>query len=190
MRSDDVVLRVVATNDTEHTLRPGRAALFHGTEFVGSTQLATWAPREELELALGLDDRIRVERRLTGRSAGKALVGGTRRHELRYRIEVANYGSEAAEITAVSYTHLDVYKRQGLLRVDRAGARLRARDRAGIRRTVGPMTSPLPTAAESPTEPTTTEPTPAAPTATEPSSAGPDVPGTTPTLLDLSLIHI
>ena len=101
VRSDDVVLRVVATNDTEHTLRPGRAALFHGTEFVGSTQLATWAPREELELALGLDDRIRVERRLTGRSAGKALVGGTRRHELRYRIEVANYGSEAAEITVL-----------------------------------------------------------------------------------------
>jgi uncharacterized protein (TIGR02231 family) len=101
LRSDDVVLRVVATNDTEHTLRPGRAALFHGTEFVGSTQLATWAPREELELALGLDDRIRVERKLVGRSAGKALVGGTRRHELRYRIEVANYGSEPAEITVL-----------------------------------------------------------------------------------------
>lgn len=101
VRSDDIVLRVRATNDTEHTVRPGRAALYHGPEFVGSTQLSTWAPGEELELALGLDDRIRVERKLVSRSAGKALVGGTRRHELRYRIEVSNYGTDQATITVL-----------------------------------------------------------------------------------------
>lgn len=101
VRSDDVVLRVIATNDTEHTLRSGRAALFHAAEFVGATDLQTWSPGEEMELALGLDDRVRVERKLVQRSAGKALVGGTRRHEVRYRIDVANYGPAPVTVTVL-----------------------------------------------------------------------------------------
>lgn len=96
--STDVTVRVVATNDTEHTLPVGKAALFHGPEFVGSTDLKAWAPGEERELALGLDERIRVERKLIHRSAGKALVGGTRRYEFAHRITVANHGPHATTV--------------------------------------------------------------------------------------------
>ncbi len=101
VRGEEVYLRAKVTNTSEHTLRPGRAALFHGPEFVGSTHWQTWAPGEELELALGLDDRIRVERELTHRVAGKTRLGGSRRHEARYRISVTNYGQTRAGITVL-----------------------------------------------------------------------------------------
>lgn len=97
----DVVIRVEATNSTEHTMRPGRAALFHGPQFVGTTDLASWAPGEKRELALGLDDRIRVERKLVHRHAGRAVVGGTRRHELGYRTEVTNHGPVATSVSVL-----------------------------------------------------------------------------------------
>jgi uncharacterized protein (TIGR02231 family) len=101
VRGDEVYLRAKVTNTSEHTLRPGRAALYHGPEFVGSTHWQTWAPGEELELALGLDDRVRVERELTHRAVGKARIGGSRRHEARYRIEVANFGQARVAITVL-----------------------------------------------------------------------------------------
>ncbi len=101
VRDDGALLRVVASNDSEHTLPAGRAALFHGQEFVGSTDLETWAPGEELELALGVDDRIRVERKLVSRKAGKAVVGSTRRHEVRYRTTVGNHTPGAATVTVL-----------------------------------------------------------------------------------------
>ncbi len=100
-RDDGALLRVVASNDSEHTLSAGRAALFHGPEFVGSTDLETWAPGEELELALGIDDRIRVERKLVSRKAGKAVVGSTRRHEVRYRTTVGNHTPGPATVTVL-----------------------------------------------------------------------------------------
>lgn len=99
--SDDVVVRVVATNSSEHTLRAGRAALFHGQEFVGGTHLDVWAPGEEVELSLGLDDRVRVTRDLVHRSVAKARLGANRRHEARYRITVGNYSPGRVDVTVL-----------------------------------------------------------------------------------------
>lgn len=101
LRGPEAYLRATVTNSTEHTLRPGRASIFHGNEFVGTTMLEPWAPGEEVELTLGIDERIRVERELTRRSASKAVLGGTRRREIEYRIEVGNYGPTAARITVI-----------------------------------------------------------------------------------------
>lgn len=88
-------------NTSEHTLRPGRASVFHGAEFAGTTELEPWAPGEEVELALGVDDRVRVERELVRRTAGKATVGRTRRREAEYRITIGNYGRRAANVTVL-----------------------------------------------------------------------------------------
>ncbi|OLR95214.1 mucoidy inhibitor MuiA family protein [Actinokineospora bangkokensis] len=101
LRGPEVYLRATAVNNSPHTLRPGRAALFHDSEFVGVTDLATWAPGEEVELTLGIDDRVRVERELTRRAAGKAVMGGTRRQEVSYRITVGNHGPRPARIAVV-----------------------------------------------------------------------------------------
>ncbi len=101
IRGAEAYLRATVTNTSEHTLRPGPASIFHGNEFVGTTRLEPWAPGEEVELTLGIDDRVRVERELVRRSAGKAVLGGTRRREAEYRIEVGNYGPAPARVAVV-----------------------------------------------------------------------------------------
>ncbi|ASR37478.1 aspartate ammonia-lyase [Prauserella marina] len=98
---DSVYLRAVATNRSEHALPRGKASVFHGTEFVGTTRLAPWAPGEEVELALGVDDRIRVKRELVKRTAGKSSLSGTRKREAAYRITVGNHGRRTATVTVL-----------------------------------------------------------------------------------------
>lgn len=101
LRGSEAYLRATVTNTSEHTLLPGPAAIFHDTEFVGTTGLEPWAPGEEVELALGVDDRVRVERELIRRAAGKAVLGGTRRHEAAYKITIGNYGPRTANVTVI-----------------------------------------------------------------------------------------
>jgi uncharacterized protein (TIGR02231 family) len=101
LRGPEAYVRATVVNTSEHTLRPGPAAIFHDAEFVGTTALEPWAPGEEVELALGVDDRVRVERELVRRSAGKAVLGGTRRHEAGYKITIGNYGPRTAAVTVL-----------------------------------------------------------------------------------------
>lgn len=101
LRAPEAYLRATVVNTSEHTLPPGRASIFHDAEFVGATKLKPWAPGEERELTLGVDDRVRVERELVRRSAGKAVLGGTRRQEAEYQITVGNHGQRAANVTVL-----------------------------------------------------------------------------------------
>lgn len=110
LRSQDVYLRATVTNGSDHALLPGRAALFHDAEFVGSTTLEPWAPGEELELALGVDDRVRVERDLVRRKAGKSVLGSARRQEAEYRIKVANHTGRPAQVTVVDQLPVPVHE--------------------------------------------------------------------------------
>jgi uncharacterized protein (TIGR02231 family) len=99
VRSADVHLRATVVNSSAHTLPAGKAAVFHEADFVGSTALPLWAPGEEVELALGLDDRIRVERELVRRTATKATLGSTRRREVEYETKIENHTPRTARIT-------------------------------------------------------------------------------------------
>ncbi len=101
VRGAEAYLRASAANSSEYTYLPGKAAVFHGAEFVGTTRLELWAPGEELELNMGVDDRIRVERELIRRTAGRALLGGTRKREAAYRITVGNYAPRQATVTVL-----------------------------------------------------------------------------------------
>lgn len=100
-RSTDVHVRAVVTNTSQHTLPAGSAAVFHEADFVSRTALSAWAPGEELELALGLDDRVRVERELTRRTATRATLGSSRRREVEYRTTVGNYTGRPVRITVL-----------------------------------------------------------------------------------------
>lgn len=91
--------RAKITNDSDYTLLPGRASLFDGDEFIGTTELELTAPQGELELTLGVDDRIKVERELKRRDVDKRLLGNQRRYQLGYEIEVENQRAETVEIT-------------------------------------------------------------------------------------------
>jgi uncharacterized protein (TIGR02231 family) len=89
------------SNTSPHTLPSGRAAVFQGADFVGSTTLEVWAPGEEVELALGVDDRVRVERELVRRTAAKAVLGGDRRREAEHRITVTNHTPDEIRVTVL-----------------------------------------------------------------------------------------
>ncbi|MFG3418546.1 DUF4139 domain-containing protein [Micromonospora sp. NPDC048063] len=98
VRAAEAHLRATVRNTSAHTLLPGPAAVFHGADFVAATRLPTWAPGEETELALGVDDRVRVERKLGRRADTRATLGSTRRREVEYRISVANHTPQAATV--------------------------------------------------------------------------------------------
>lgn len=99
--AEEAILRATVRNTTAHTLPDATAALFHEGDFVGSSHIEAWAPDEERELALGVDDRVRVERELVKRSASKATLGSTRRIDAEYKITVANHSPRTIRLTVL-----------------------------------------------------------------------------------------
>lgn len=85
-----VYRRARLTNDSPYTLLPGLANLFDDEEFIGSTRLELIAPDAPMELYLGVDDRIKVVRELKRREMDKTIIGGKRRINYRYEIQVEN----------------------------------------------------------------------------------------------------
>ncbi|TBL31349.1 mucoidy inhibitor MuiA family protein, partial [Verrucosispora sp. SN26_14.1] len=98
VRAAEAHLRATVRNTSEHALLAGPASVFHDADFVASTRLPMWAPGEETEVALGVDDRMRVERKLHRRAETKATLGSTRRREVEYRITVDNHTSRPATV--------------------------------------------------------------------------------------------
>jgi uncharacterized protein (TIGR02231 family) len=97
--AEEAYLRATVTNTSDFILLPGQVSLFHGADFVGKTWIKTVAPGEEFKAQLGVDDRIRVERKLIGRTVSKAGLSGARRTEFAYRIKLTNLLDRPAKIT-------------------------------------------------------------------------------------------
>ncbi|MBN9097645.1 MAG: mucoidy inhibitor MuiA family protein [Pseudonocardia sp.] len=91
-------LRAVVTN-SGRTLLAGPVSTFLDDAFVGTTALEQTAPGGEIELALGVDDRVTVERELVERTAHKARFGSTRGAVERWRITVTNGRTTPARVT-------------------------------------------------------------------------------------------
>jgi uncharacterized protein (TIGR02231 family) len=83
-------LRATVVNTSGHALLAGPLSTFLDGAFVGTTHVEATAPGAELELALGVDDRVAVERELMERTPHKALLGGKISAVERWRIEVRN----------------------------------------------------------------------------------------------------
>ena len=101
----EAYLRATVTNGAL-LLLPGRARIFHGAQFVGETHLDTVAPGEEFEVQLGVDDQIKVERKLRRRTTSKALLGGTRTIDIAYEITVDNHREHKATVSV--HDHIPV----------------------------------------------------------------------------------
>ncbi len=99
--AEEATLRATVRNSSQHTLPEATAALFHEGDFVGSAHVEAWAPEEERELALGVDDRVRVERELLRRNATKPTLGTSRRVEAEYQITVANHSPRPIHLTVL-----------------------------------------------------------------------------------------
>jgi uncharacterized protein (TIGR02231 family) len=111
--SAEAYLRATVTNGSL-LLLPGPARVFHGSQFVGETALETVAAGEEFEVQLGVDDQIRVERKLRRRSTSKALVGGTRTVDIAYETTVDNHRDGRVKISV--HDHVPV-SRDGDIKV-------------------------------------------------------------------------
>lgn len=85
-----VYRRARIRNDSAYTLLAGDANLFVGDEFIGTTPLELTASQGEIELALGMEDRIKVERELKRRDIDKRLIGGRRHLVYGYEIRIEN----------------------------------------------------------------------------------------------------
>jgi uncharacterized protein (TIGR02231 family) len=101
VRAAEAHLRATVVNRSQHTLLPGPASVFSSGVFVGRAALAMWAPGEEIELALGVDDRIRVDRTMVGRRATKPTLSTSRRREVEYRVLVTNHTPAPARVTVL-----------------------------------------------------------------------------------------
>jgi uncharacterized protein (TIGR02231 family) len=91
--------RAKAANESDYTLLPGQVSLFAGEEFIGSSRLELIAPGGEMELFLGADDRVQVERELTRRQVDKRFASSKRRIHYGYEITVHNLLSTTATVT-------------------------------------------------------------------------------------------
>lgn len=94
-----VYRRAKVVNASPYTLLPGKANLFAGDDFIGSTSLELVAPQGEIELYLGVDDRVKVERELKRREVDKTLIGGKRRLHYGYEIRLENLLNASAPLT-------------------------------------------------------------------------------------------
>ena len=88
--TEAVYRRAKVKNDSPYTLLPGQVSLFVGDEFIGTTPLELTAPQGEIELALGIEDRIKVERELKRRDVDKRLISGRRHQVYGYEIRLEN----------------------------------------------------------------------------------------------------
>lgn len=101
----EAYLRATVANG-QLLLLPGQARIFHGPQFVGETHLDSVAPGEEFEVQLGVDDQIKVERKLRRRTTSKAVLGSTRTIDIAYEITVENHRDRKAAVSV--HDHLPV----------------------------------------------------------------------------------
>jgi len=82
-------------------LLPGKLNIFWGTEFIGTSSLKNIAPGQEFEAFLGVDERVRVERKLIAHEVDKKLFGNRRRVQYGYRITAQNLHKQQVSLTAL-----------------------------------------------------------------------------------------
>jgi uncharacterized protein (TIGR02231 family) len=95
----EAYLRATVTNTSAHTLLPGPVAIFHDADYVGTSALELVPPGAEVELQLGVDDRLLVERELTSRETSRKVVGNLRRTDVGYAITLTNHTPRSATVT-------------------------------------------------------------------------------------------
>jgi uncharacterized protein (TIGR02231 family) len=78
-------------NPASYPLLAGRVHAYRGGSYVGDAQLAYKAPGEPMEVSLGFDEEIRVERQdLMEKDRRAGFLSGTKHLERAYRIKVQN----------------------------------------------------------------------------------------------------
>jgi uncharacterized protein (TIGR02231 family) len=82
--------RAKLANDSGLTFLPGPVNLFTGEEYIGTSRLELIPPGGEIEIYLGVDDRLKVVREMKRREVDKKLIGGKKRLSFGYEIRIEN----------------------------------------------------------------------------------------------------
>lgn len=85
-----VYRRARLVNRSPYLWLPGQASLFWEDEFIGRTALALLPPEATCELALGIEDRLKVERKRILHEVDKRLLGDRRFLRMGYEITLEN----------------------------------------------------------------------------------------------------
>jgi len=96
--TEAVYRQLHTVNESPYTLLSGPANLFADEEFIGSIKMELTPPRGKVELYLGVEDRLKVEREFIRRDVDKRIVGGRRRILLGYEIKVENLFSHQIDL--------------------------------------------------------------------------------------------
>ncbi len=94
-----VYRRARVENNSPYTLLPGDANILIGDEYVGITPFSLTVPGGTIELYLGNDNRIKVERDLKRRDIDKRWIGNRQHFVFGYEISLENMLSVSAKIT-------------------------------------------------------------------------------------------
>jgi conserved hypothetical protein len=89
------------TNTSTRVLLPGEAQIFMEGEYVGSTRIKQTANNEQFKVYLGIDDSIKVTRKLSEHSVdkgGNLLQSDIRRTTYAYRITLHSYAQTTRQI--------------------------------------------------------------------------------------------
>jgi len=116
--------RARAINETKLILLPGSAQVFYEDEFVGGTRLKTLAPGQEVELYLGVDDRVHVERKLVAGTVDRKFLADVRRSSYSYEVSVTNLREGPQTVTILDQLpvsrHESIKVRRGEVRPEPA----------------------------------------------------------------------
>ena len=96
--SDAVFRRATVAYNQAGPLLAGSASLFVGEEYIGQTQIKFTAQGDDLELLLGVEDGIGVERKLARRDVDKKLLRDQRQLRYGYTIELKNLLKAEAQV--------------------------------------------------------------------------------------------
>ncbi|MBT4530675.1 MAG: mucoidy inhibitor MuiA family protein [Phycisphaerae bacterium] len=99
MITDRTYIRSQVTNTSEYILLPGKASIFHGSDYVGKTSLSTIAPGESFPLDLGIDPVVTASRILLEKeTTTTGLFGSGTQTNYQYRVTISNGHDEAIDI--------------------------------------------------------------------------------------------
>lgn len=108
--NDTAFRRATVEYNQSGPLLPGSASLFVGAEYIGQTHIDFTAQGDEVELLLGVEDGITVERKLARRDVDKKLLRDQRELRYGYTIEVKNL--LLTEATVVVKDHIPVSRHE------------------------------------------------------------------------------
>ncbi len=99
---EKVYLKGKVINQNEFPLLAGEINVFMENDFVNRTLINTIVPSDTMELALGIDDGIKIEKKLKNKfSETKGLLGGDRQITYDYEIIITNNRRSEEEITII-----------------------------------------------------------------------------------------